>query len=76
MMPEIFYRKITTKIGFNKHSFAPFNRDVLSYIKFKNRWTNEVAPEKNPTKQLAALRELVPDNARAKITNATTMSEA
>ena len=58
-------------------SYPHFNGDVLNYLEFKKRWNNKVVPErKPPALELAALREVVPALAKAKIADVTTMSEA
>merc|ERR1712030_92491 len=70
-------RKAATQTGFRKLSYPSFNRDVLSYLKFKKRWHDEVVPERKPVAlELAALREAVPVIAKAKITDVSIVMEA
>ena len=54
---EVAERKAATQSGFRKLAYPSFNGDVLSYLKFKKRWREEVLPERKPvTLELAVLR--------------------
>merc|ERR1711942_523932 len=45
---EVAERKAATQSGFRKLSYPSFNGDVLSYLKFKKKWKDEVVPERKP----------------------------
>ena len=74
---EVSERKAATQTGFKKLTLPSFNGNILNYMEFKRRWRLEVVPERRPVAmELAALREVLPSSAKAKIIAVTTMLEA
>ena len=74
---EISERKAAIQSGFKKLAYPLFNGDILSYLKFKKRWSAEVISErKPPVLELVALRDSIPATAKARLADFTSMNEA
>ena len=74
---EIHARKASVQSGFQKLKYPTFHGDILSYQEFKQRWEDEVTPERRPEPiELAALREALGATIQNKITEVKTLAKA
>ena len=65
---QISVRKSCSQSGFQKRKYPPFSGKILDYYEFKQRWIEEVAPEKKPeVHELNALKEQLPDLGKNKL---------
>ena len=74
---QISLRKASTQSGFEKRKKPSFHGDVLNYYEFKNKWLQEVGPERKPEHiEISELKESLPQLAKNKLSEVDQLSEA